>query len=88
MIRNNEQTHRSARTVHAIQIRLQGMTDRSVIVWPKHITDTTSARMINSRRTWITARRGDAVLLTRDGSTERQFVESAWAWLDEVKSDP
>lgn len=33
-------------------------------------------RLINSRKTWLTARVGDAVLLTDKGKSDRYFIES------------
>ena len=47
----------TTRTVLAIQFDLQSMRDRCVIIWPNHITEKTCARLINSRRIWMTARR-------------------------------
>lgn len=47
-----------------------------MIIWPGNITEKTCVRLINSRRTWMTARRGDAALMTHEGETERQYIDS------------
>jgi hypothetical protein len=52
---------------------MQGDIDRSVIVWPRD-SSKVCIRLINSRRSWFTARNGDAVLLTQVGKTERHFI--------------
>lgn len=44
------------------------------VVYPDRSTG--CARLINSKRTWLTARAGDAVLLTRENSRERYYIES------------
>jgi hypothetical protein len=67
------------RTVHAIKVNLRTAYDNelSVIVWPadppipKHC-----AQLMNGRRTWITARARDAVLLSRNGQKTREHIES------------
>ena len=41
-------------------------------------------RLINSRRTWLTAKAGDAVLLTRDEQSERHFIAS----IEVFRADP
>ncbi|MEJ7594596.1 MAG: hypothetical protein WKF77_23935 [Planctomycetaceae bacterium] len=63
------------RIVHAIRFTMRGDGDTSVIVWPRE-TSELCIRLINSRRTWLHATAGDGVLLTRDGNTDRQFIES------------
>ncbi len=61
------------RTVHAIRFTLQDDIQRSVIDWPRD-SSKVCIRLINSRRSWFTARNGDAVLLTHDGKSERQYI--------------
>ena len=63
------------RIVHAIRFTFRGDGETSVIVWPKD-TAKLCVRLINSRRTWLHATAGDGVLLTRDGNTDRQYIES------------
>ncbi len=68
-----------SRSIHAIQIKLRALGHLSVIVWPfEPDNDRKCCRLINSKRTWLTARAGDAVLVKRDGSAEltRYFIES------------
>jgi len=62
------------RIVHAIRFTMRGDGDTSVIVWPRE-TAKLCIRLIDSRRTWLHATAGDGVLLTRDGNTERQYIE-------------
>ena len=69
----------TSRNIHAIQIKLRAFEYLCEIVWPfEPVNDRACCRLINSKRTWLTARAGDAVLLKRDGSTElkRYFIES------------
>lgn len=63
------------RTVHAIRIKLHCVADRSVIVWPAD-TAKLCVQLLNGRRTWITARTGDAVWLIVDGKKTREHIES------------
>ena len=63
------------RIVNAIRFTIRGDAETSVIVWPRE-TGTLCIRLINSRRTWLHATAGDGVLLTRDGNTDRQYIES------------
>lgn len=63
------------RIVHAIRFTFRGDAETSVIVWPRETGDL-CIRLINSRRTWLHATAGDGVLLTRDGNTDRQYIES------------
>jgi hypothetical protein len=65
----------NGRTVHAIQIKLHCVADRSVIVWPAE-SSKLCVQLLNGRRTWITARTGDAVWLSQDGTKKREHVES------------
>ena len=63
------------RTVHAIRIQLHCTTDRSVIIWLKD-THKLCVRLMNPRRTWTTARAGDAVMMTHNGTQSREHIES------------
>ena len=63
------------RTVHAIRIQLHCTTDRSVIIWLKD-THKLCVRLMNPRRTWTTARAGDAVILNIGGVKNREHIES------------
>ena len=68
----------SPRIVYAIQIKLRAPYFLSVIAWPfEPDDDRKCCRLINSKKTWLTARAGDAVLLKSEGSTEsnRYFIE-------------
>ena len=68
-----------ARQLHTIQIRFRDHEHRYVIVWPfEPNSDRHCCKLINSKRTWLTCRAGDAVLLRKEKSTEweRFFVES------------
>jgi hypothetical protein len=66
----------NGRIVYAIQFKLHTVVERYVIVWPadppspKHCV-----QLMNGRRTWLTARAGDAVWLTRDGQKTREHIE-------------
>lgn len=62
------------RTVHAIRIQLQSVTDRSVIIWLKE-TRKLCVYLLNPRRTWTTARAGDAVNLNNAGVKSREHIE-------------
>lgn len=63
-----------SRTVHAIRIQLQSMGDRSVIIWLKE-TRKLFVHLLNPRRTWTTARAGDAVTLNYAGVKSREYIE-------------
>jgi hypothetical protein len=67
----------ATRELHAIEIKLKSGDCLSVVVWPFEDREV-CMRLINSNRTWLTARAGDAVLLKRDSPTEWQrfFIES------------
>ena len=65
----------SGRTVHAIRVQLQGMTDRSVIIWVKSDTKL-CITLMNPRRNWLTARRGDAVIFKHNGTQGREHIEA------------
>ena len=64
------------RQLHALQIKLKTPKHLSVIVWPAENREG-CCRLINSKRTWMTARAGDAVLLKRQDSAdyERVFID-------------
>ncbi len=71
MVRAAGLTHEMEnRTVHAIMIRLKSERERSVIVWIKD-TLKLCVRLMNPRRTWTTARAGDAVMMTHNGTKAR-----------------
>ena len=75
----NEEGQMPSRTIHAIQIKLRALEYLSVIVWPfEPDNDRKCCRLINSKRTWLTAQAGDAVLVKLEGSAEmtRYFIES------------
>ena len=63
------------RTVHAIKIQLKSEAERSVIVWLKD-TSKLCVRLMNPRRTWTTARAGDAVMMTHNETKSREHIES------------
>ena len=63
------------RTVHAIRIQLHTVADRSVIIWPKD-TSKLCVQLMNPRRTWMTARAGDAVIMNHNGTQSREHIES------------
>jgi hypothetical protein len=65
----------SGRTVHAIRVQLQGMADRSVIIWLKSDAKL-CIELLNPRRTWLTARRGDAVILRHNGTQAREHIDA------------
>ena len=66
-----------SRQLHAIRIKLSDAEHRYAIIWPNEKREF-CAKLINSKRLWLTARAGDAVQVRRDGSTEtdRYFIES------------
>jgi len=63
------------RTVHAIRIQLHTMSDRSIIIRPKD-TSKLCVQLMNPRRTWMTARSGDAVIMKHNGTQSREHIES------------
>ena len=63
------------RRTPTIKIKLHTQTDRSVINWPNE-TAKLCIKLMNPRRTWMTARAGDPVDLTTNGKTSRQYIES------------
>ena len=56
----------SGRIVHAIRIHFGGLSDQSIIIWPNRLPDVPCARLLNSRKNWMTAGRDDIVMLTTD----------------------
>lgn len=82
------------RTVHALQFEFSAEKYRAVIIWPE--TPQGNARLLNSRKTWLTAQAGDMVWI--GGKLERikevqlyrvhppdqngRVVSTAAAWLD------
>ncbi len=56
----------TGRIVHAIRIHFGGLSDQSIIIWPKRLPDVPCARLLNSRKNWMTAGRDDIVMLTVD----------------------
>jgi hypothetical protein len=78
-VANQKPITNNGRTVHAIKVNLRTAYDNelSVIVWP---SDSPSpkhcAQLMNGRRTWITARAGDAVWLSHSGQKTREHIES------------
>ena len=63
------------RTIHAIRIKLHTVADRSVIIWPKY-TSKLCVRLMNPRRTWMTAMAGDALIMKHNGTQSREHIES------------
>ena len=67
------------RKIHALQIRLRAPEWLGVIIWPDRPDDgKRCCRLINSKRTWLTARAGDAVVVRKEKSDEwkRYFIDS------------
>jgi hypothetical protein len=54
------------RTVHAIRVHLGGLSDQSIIIWLDRATEKPYARLLDSRKSWMTATRDDIVMLTTD----------------------
>lgn len=54
------------RIVYAIVVHLGGLKDQSVIVWPNILPEKPCARLLDSRKSWMTAGRDDCVMLTED----------------------
>jgi hypothetical protein len=74
-VANPKSVSNNGRTVHAVRIKLHCVADRSVIVW---LNDTAKlcVQLLNGRRTWTTARAGDAVWLSHNGQKTREHIES------------
>ena len=70
------------RTVHAIRVMLRFDPICHVIVWPSDNKDG-CCRLINSKRTWLTARAGDAVVLKslKSAEFEWHFIKSIALYL-------
>ena len=69
----------TTRKIHAIQISLRALEWLGVIVWPFQPEDgKRCCRLINSKKSWLTARAGFAVVLRLENSTEwqRYFIDS------------
>ena len=63
------------RTVYAIVIHLAGLKDQSVILWPDLTPEKPCARLLDSRKSWMTAGRDDIVMLTYDHEHwERKYI--------------
>ena len=56
----------TGRIVHAIRIHFGGLSDQSIIIWPNRLPELPCARLLNSRKNWLTAGRDDIVMLTTD----------------------
>lgn len=54
-------------------------TIRSLMIW--------LMRLINSKRTWLTAKAGDAVLLTDGETSQRYFIKSVELYLVDPSSE-
>lgn len=64
------------RIVYVIRFQIRCATaDRSVIVWTQD-NKRRCAYLMNPRRTWMTARAGDAQMLTRNGEERREHIEA------------
>ena len=67
------------RRIHAIQIRLRALEWLGVIIWPDQPDNgKRCCRLINSKKTWLTARAGDAVVVRQEKSDEwkRFYIDS------------
>ncbi len=64
----------SGRKVHAVRINLHTQTDWSVIIWLDAVAPKLCVKLMNPRRTWMTARAGDPVDLKIDRETCRQYI--------------
>ena len=65
----------NGRTVHAIRVHLGGLADQSIIIWVDRATEKPCARLLNSRKTWMTATRDDVVMLTSDQQNwQKKFI--------------
>lgn len=56
----------AGRTVHAIRVHFGGLSDQSIIIWLNRATEKPCARLLDSRKNWMTATRDDIVMLTTD----------------------
>jgi hypothetical protein len=65
----------SGRAVHAIRVHLGGLADQSIIIWLNKATEMPCARLLDSRKSWMTATRGDVVMLTADQQTwQKKYI--------------
>lgn len=65
----------SGRTVHAIHVHLGGLADQSIIIWLDRATEKPCARLLDSRKNWMTATRDNIVMLTTDQlSWQKKFI--------------
>ena len=65
----------TGRVVHAIRIHFGGLSDQSIIIWPNRLPDVPCARLLNSRKNWMTAGRDDIVMLTTDQeSWQKKYI--------------
>ena len=55
--------------IHALEFELRADKYMAFIIWPE--TPPTTVRLISSRKTWLTAKAGDAVLV----NDQRHFIE-------------
>jgi hypothetical protein len=63
------------RAVHAIRVHLGGLADQSIIIWLNRATEKPCARLLDSRKNWMTATRDDIVMLTSDQqSWQKKFI--------------
>ncbi|MEK6261076.1 MAG: hypothetical protein AABP62_20960 [Planctomycetota bacterium] len=67
----------TAKTIHSLYVTLREATPHLAVVTPidKPMGEG-CCRLINSRKTWLTASAGDAVPLTDKEKTERCYIES------------
>ncbi len=56
----------TGRVVHAIRVHFGGLSDQSIIIWPHKLPEVPCARLLDSRKNWMTAGRNDIVMLTTD----------------------
>ena len=82
------------RKIHALEFELRSDDYVAVIIWPEKPSE--KVRLINSRKTWLTAKSGDAVLVQGErffikevrlyrvdpAGANGQTVESGEAWLE------
>lgn len=63
------------RAVHAIRVHLGGLADQSIIIWLNRATEKPCARLLDSRKNWMTATRDDIVMLTTDQQDwQKKFI--------------
>lgn len=65
----------TGRAVHAVRIHLGGLADQSIIIWLNKATEKPCARLLDSRKNWMTATRDDIVMLTADQQNwQKRFI--------------